>query len=105
MKLPNNLEAVGLHQGRGNTLCACGPCRHRLRVLASRLGVTVDALKDLLRVEQPPRRTPARRAQRPRSIGVVAERATVTVDGRQSTGPAAILAAVRALQDPGKEGA
>lgn len=91
-----NYPALGLHEGANNTLCRCGQCAHRLRLLAARLDITVEQLRDTLKASSPKATPPPVRTRRPHG-GLVAERVTVTTGGVQHTGTDAILATVRAL--------
>lgn len=97
MTSATNVTALGVHEGRENSLCACGACAHHLRVLLVQFGVPVAALKSTLRVQQPPAGAPAGPVRHARSIGDVADRAIVTVAGRQHTGTDASLATIRVL--------
>lgn len=98
---PLTPAALGLHPSKPGTVCRCGPCAHRITGISRRLGLSPEQLRDRLQTAPAPQ---VERAQkpRPRTLGSVASRATITRDGQRLEGEQAVIAMVVALGQDGR---
>lgn len=100
-RAPLTPAALGLHPSKPGTLCRCGPCAHRITGIARRLGVSPEQLRARLATE-PEQATPRPAKPRPRTLGSVASRATITRAGQRLEGEQAVIAMVVALGQDGR---